>query len=77
MANPDKKVSKSVPGKYYVDTSCISCGVCNDTAPNNFQTDDDEGYSFVARQPENDEEEGQVKDAMDNCPEGSIGDDGE
>jgi ferredoxin len=77
MANKSAKVSENVPGKYYVDDQCIACGVCEGTAPENFKMNSDGTHAYVAKQPENDVEEGQVKDAMSSCPSNSIGDDGE
>jgi ferredoxin len=76
MADVDDKVEGSVDGKYYVDSSCIDCDVCRTTAPNNFQANEDEGYSFVFKQPENDEEEEQCQEALEACPVEAIGDDG-
>jgi len=71
------KVKGSVPGKYYVDSNCIDCDVCRDTAPDNFKANEEEGFSFVFKQPENGEEEEQCRDAMESCPVESIGDDGD
>ncbi len=36
MADPTDKVEGSVSGKYYVDSDCIDCDVCRETAPDNF-----------------------------------------
>lgn len=77
MADPTDKVEGNVDGKYYVDSSCIDCDVCRTTAPNNFEANEDEGFSYVVKQPENDEEVEQVEEAMESCPVESIGDDGE
>ena len=76
MANKDDKVGTNVPGKWYVDTSCIDCDVCRTTAPNNFKANEDEGYSYVYKQPEGDEE-AQCQEAKASCPVEAIGDDGE
>lgn len=76
MADPDDKLPDQAPGKYYVDSSCIDCDVCRTTAPNNFEANEDEGYSFVVKQPEGDEEEAQCEEALESCPVESIGDDG-
>jgi len=76
MADPDDKIADNVPGKWYVDSNCIDCDVCRTTAPNNFEANEDEGYSFVAKQPENDEEIEQMEEAMESCPTEAIGDDG-
>jgi len=77
MADPDDKLPDQAPGKYYVDSSCIDCDVCRETAPNNFEANEDEGYSFVKKQPEGDEEEALCEEALESCPVESIGDDGE
>ncbi len=77
MAEKDAKYSENIKGKYYVDDMCIDCDVCRETAPKNFTREEDKGYSFVYKQPENDEEEEQCKDAMESCPVEAIGDDGE
>lgn len=77
MADKSNKVSSNVPGKWYVDTSCIDCDVCRTTAPNNFKANEDEGYSYVYKQPETPEEEAQCQEAKASCPVEAIGDDGE
>jgi len=77
MADPTDKVEKNVSGKYYVDSNCIDCDVCRETAPNNIRAEEDEGYSYVFKQPENDEEIAQCRDAMESCPVDAIGDDGD
>ncbi len=76
MADLDDKVEGSVDGKYYVDASCIDCDVCRTTAPENFKANEDEGFSFVFKQPGNEEEEEQCEEAMEACPVEAIGDDG-
>jgi ferredoxin len=77
MADSDDKVEGSVAGKYYVDSNCIDCDVCRTTAPNNFEANEDEGFSFVSKQPANDEEEEQCAEALESCPVEAIGDDGD
>jgi ferredoxin len=76
MADLDDKLADNVPGKWYVDSNCIDCDVCRTTAPNNFEANEDEGYSFVSKQPENDEETELMEEAMESCPTEAIGDDG-
>ena len=76
MADPDDKLPDQAAGKYYVDSSCIDGDVCRTTAPNNFEANEDEGYSFVVKQPDGDEEEAQCEEALESCPVESIGDDG-
>ena len=76
MANKDDRLPDNTAGKWYVDSSCIDCDVCRTTAPNNFKANEDEGYSFVFKQPENAEEHGQCDEAKASCPVEAIGDDG-
>lgn len=77
MADVDDKYEDNAAGKYYVDSQCIDCDVCRETAPNNFTRNDDGGYSFVYKQPANEEEEDQCAEAMEACPVEAIGDDGQ
>ena len=77
MADVDDKVSETIVGKYYVDTQCIDCDLCRETAPENFTRQGEEGYSYVYKQPQNEEEEKLCKEAMENCPVDAIGDDGD
>ncbi len=77
MADKSNKVAENVAGKYYVDSQCIDCNLCRDTAPANFKQNEAAGYAFVFKQPENAAEEGQCKDSKDACPVEAIGDDGE
>lgn len=76
MASKDKKHVGNVSGKFYVDTECIDCDLCRETAPNNFKRNDDGGYSFVFKQPETSQEEDQCREAMEGCPVEAIGQDG-
>jgi len=76
MADKANKYSENAAGKYYVDNQCIDCDLCRETAPNNFKRNEDGGYSYVSKQPETPEEEGQCKEAKEGCPVEAIGDDG-
>jgi ferredoxin len=75
---PDKndKVKENVSGAYYVDSSCIDCDVCRDTAPENFMRSDQNSYSFVFKQPETPEETALCEEALACCPVEAIGNDG-
>lgn len=77
MADVANKYSENIGGKFYVDNQCIDCDLCRETAPNNFKRNDDGGHSFVFKQPENDEETAQCKEAMEGCPVEAIGEDGQ
>jgi len=76
---PDRndRVKENVPGSYYVDSTCIDCDVCRDTAPENFKRADEKSYSFVYKQPETDEEKAACDEAVTCCPVEAIGNDGE
>ncbi len=77
MADIDEKNEKNVPGKFYVDSSCIDCDLCRESAPDFFARDDDEGVSYVKKQPGTEEEVASCTEAMEGCPVQAIGDDGE
>jgi len=78
MPDRNDKVKENVqPGPYYVDSSCIDCDVCRDTAPENFKRSDENSYSFVYKQPENEEERLKCEEAVLCCPVEAIGNDGE
>ena len=74
MADLSEKYQDNVNGRYFVDEQCIDCDLCREVAPVCFTRNDDAGYSFVFKQPENDEEEELCKEAMDGCPVEAIGD---
>ena len=76
MADVGSKFEDNTPGKFYVDEECIDCDLCREIAPTMYHRNDDGGYSFVAKQPEGEEEEELAKEAMEGCPVEAIGDDG-
>lgn len=76
MADPNDRVGENVRGTYYVDTQCIDCDVCRDTAPDNFTRSDENGYSFVYKQPETEDERALCDEALSACPVEAIGNDG-
>lgn len=75
MAFVKDKLPDNAPGKFYVDRQCIDCDVCRDTAPANFTRNDENGYSYVYKQPETDKELELCMEALDACPVEAIGDD--
>ena len=76
MANLDERWEDNAPGKYYVDKECILCSLCVDYAPECFKESDQGDHDIVYKQPENEEEERKVREALENCPVNCIGDDG-
>ena len=76
MAEIENKLPENTGGKFYVDSDCIDCDVCRDTSPKNFTRDDNNGYSYVYKQPETQEEFDLCEEALAACPVEAIGDDG-
>ena len=76
MAFLSDKLPDNARGKFYVDNQCIDCDVCRDTSPANFTRHEDNGYSYVYKQPETDEEFELCEEALNACPVEAIGDDG-
>lgn len=72
MARIDLVHADNVEGPWFVDTRCIRCDAARHWAPGLIDRDD-EGLSFVARQPENDEEVSALWRAAVACPTQSIG----
>jgi len=77
MAQREKRLPENAAGKFYVDRWCIDCDICRDTAPAHFRREDENGYSYVYRQPETAEEFESCKEALNECPVEAIGEDGE
>jgi len=76
VADKTEKYVDNAEGPFYVDKTCIDCDACRQMAPDNFARNEEGGYSFLIRQPENETEAEQCVDAMEGCPVGSIGADG-
>jgi ferredoxin len=76
MAEKTNKVPDNEPGIYYVDHECIDCDLCRELAPENFERNEDEGYSYVYKQPDGEEEKALCEEARESCPVEAIGDDG-
>ena len=73
MADLDQKVVENVPGRYFVDSTCIDCDLCRELAGDNFVRQDADGYSYVKNQPTTDDEEAACHSAMEECPVEAIG----
>lgn len=76
MADTSRKARENIPGRYFVDITCIDCDLCRETAPLNFIREDAEGHSYVYRQPRDPAEEAACLAAMEECPVEAIGNDG-
>src|SRR5256885_9688284 len=71
MADPRLRHPASVPGPWFVDTTCIDCDACRQIAPSVF-AESDVGQSTVKRQPPSVEEERPAARALAACPTASI-----
>ncbi len=76
MADKDNKVEENVEGSFYVDNTCIACGVCVNEASGNFAMNEEGTHAYVMKQPENSEEKDVCDSALQSCPVDAIGDDG-
>jgi ferredoxin len=76
MANKNDKTPGNVPGPFYVDSTCIDCDLCRNTAPATFIRNDEIGATVAGRQPVTPEEIVLAKEAAEGCPTDSIGMDG-
>jgi ferredoxin len=77
MADKTQKYPENAPGAFYVDNTCIDCDACRQIAPDNFTRNEEAGYTYVSKQPENEQEAELCIEAMEGCPVESIGNDGE
>ena len=75
MADRTHSYADNVPGAFYVDDSCIDCDMCLATASQNFERNREHGYSYIAKQPENEDEWALCLQAMEGCPVSAIGHD--
>ena len=76
MADRKSRFRENVPGKYYVDDSCIACDACCVEAPKHFAMDDNDGHAFVMLQPKTPDEIQDAENALAACPVEAIGNDG-
>jgi ferredoxin len=77
MADKSTKYADNVPGKYYVDETCIFCNLCESLAPDNFKAVDDGTHDVCYKQPGSEDEEAACQEALAGCPVNAIGDDGD
>jgi len=77
MAISSDRLPQNVPGAFYVDSQCIDCDLCRETAPTVFNRHDETGYSYVFHQPTTPDEIALAQEAMEGCPVEAIGNDGD
>ena len=73
MAEIERKRNDNIAGLFFVDDSCIDCDACRTNAPKNFTRNNEEGYSYVHKQPETEEELIMCENALSGCPVDAIG----
>ena len=71
MADARRRVASNVEGDFFVDSSCINCGVSRDYAPKTFG--DDGSHAFVKNQPSSEPDTLAAQMALLACPVGAIG----
>jgi ferredoxin len=76
MANPNDKYSENAAGAWYVDTTCIDCGMCAELAPSVFRYSETGAQNYVYHQPVIEKELDQAEKAREGCPVDAIGKDG-
>ncbi|KAA0212563.1 ferredoxin [bacterium] len=76
MPDPQNRVAFNVPGRWYIDASCVNCGLCPAEVPDVFRETPDGISSYVWRQPQSPQGEAACEDMAGRCPTNSIGNDG-
>lgn len=76
MATFSDRTPENVPGRYYIDASCIDCDQCRQIAPEIFGRNEDTALGYVMRQPMSEEEIELAEEALATCATDSIGRDG-
>jgi glyoxylase-like metal-dependent hydrolase (beta-lactamase superfamily II)/ferredoxin len=71
MARLADRLPANADGDFYVDSTCIDCATCRELVPATYAQGD--GFSYVHRQPSNEEEARRAMMALVACPTGSIG----
>ncbi len=77
MANKNERHAENAFGNWYVDTTCICCGLCADAAPTVFRISSEGGQNIVFKQPATATELQESTWAKEACPVDAIGDDDE
>ena len=77
MADFALRYPENVPGKYYIDDQCTDCDLCRESAPDNIRRNDEEGHSYVYRQPSTPAEIAGCELGVAGCPTEAVGNDGD
>jgi glyoxylase-like metal-dependent hydrolase (beta-lactamase superfamily II)/ferredoxin len=73
MASQALRLRENVDGEFFVDETCIDCGMCREVAPAIYGRADAIGLSIVERQPASSEEQTRAAMGLIACPTSSIG----
>ena len=76
MADKANRYHDNVPGPWYVDHSCIICGLCGEYAPDVFRVSADLDHNYVFHQPATADELAAAEEMRQTCPVDAIGNDG-
>ena len=71
MADAKRRLASNVEGDFFVDSSCINCGVSRSYAPKTFG--DDGAHAFVKNQPSSEPDTLAAQMALLACPVAAIG----
>lgn len=66
------RLPENAPGPWHVNTDCIDCDLCRETAPKVFRREETIGLSIVYHQPANDVELREAEEAKAGCPADAI-----
>ena len=77
MVTTNKRITDNVPGKFYVTDACDGCGLCFSKALQNFMYSNDSSYYYVIKQPVDEREEEDIREAISLCSMDCIKDDGD
>src|SRR5262245_6699489 len=75
MARLSERLDENVPGEFFVDSTCIDCGICRWVAPVSFSRAAGNGLSYVHHQPADRADRKRALMALVACPTASIGTD--
>lgn len=73
MARLDHRLAENAQGEFFVDDTCIDCGICRWVAPRSFARSDATGLSYVRDQPDSEPGTTRALMALVACPTSSIG----
>src|SRR5258706_7844494 len=73
MARVAERLRENAEGEFFVDSSCIDCGMCREVAPDVYARADAIGLSVVHRQPMTGDETVRAAMGLVACPTSSIG----